>query len=166
MKKWIIALFVLPMLASCYSFNHINIPDEKSGYKVAPGLTSELLDAIVVKDESVSRPTAQRSVAAVNVPNHVAAVIAVTQPVRQDGQDMKSDVLCSPYMMPTLTVTPELPIKELMKVGPNNPEALDRIQSRHIAELREYIAQVKISIRNSHNEYLTECYTSSNGRQQ
>lgn len=65
---------------------------------------------------------------------------------------------CEMYIMPAFTSTPDLPFDEILAADKNNPRALDQINSKHIADLRDYIARFKSDIRASHNEYLRRCY--------
>ncbi len=144
MKKLFIVLLVLPNLSSCYSFNKIVLP-ENGAYQPATKLSEGMIDGLV---EKVATNPQVRS---------------PSRPLVADV-DTKSELVCPPYLMPNLEKTPELPLKELMKIDPNNIEALDKIQSQHISDLRDYITKIKTDIRNSHNDYIKKCYASSNQR--
>lgn len=134
LSTWLVATL---FLTGCYSFNQIHLPEKGSNYKVDP----KLVEGIVV--EALVEKTAN-----------------VVPPPTEMKRDTR-DIVCQPYLMPQITKTPELPIKELMKVGPNDPDALDKIQSQHIAELRAFIVKMKSDIRNSHNDYLSKCYSAA-----
>jgi len=65
---------------------------------------------------------------------------------------------CEMYILPAFTGTPDLPFDEILAADKDNPKSLDKINSKHISELRDYIARFKSDIRASHNEYLRRCY--------
>lgn len=126
------------LLSSCYSFNHIQLPDHSDGiteYQVATLPMRPMVEVVPVKEE----PKALTVVA-------------------------KKDISCAPFVLPILPRTPELPILQLTKIGPNNGDALNSVLRQHVDELRMYITKVKQTIRTSHDVYLTACYLSSGVR--
>lgn len=141
MRSLSIFLVLAIILTGCYSFNHIQLPEKNSGYKVVP----EMFKGLVVEEKDKTE----------NVPT------TSTKPERSETKQENVEVACQPYVMPVLEKTPELPLKELKKINPRDAEALDQIQTQHIVELRAYIAKMKQDLRASHNDYLAKCYANS-----
>lgn len=137
------AVIAALLLTGCYSFNHITLPDHGAGYRIVP----EMVKGLVVEEKEE--------------PSIVPNLKGEKQEVKTEQKRDIHDIGCQPYLMPQLPKTPELPIKEIMKVGPYNQEALDKIQTQHITDLRAYIVKIKQDLRTSHNEYLANCYTAA-----
>ncbi len=76
--------------------------------------------------------------------------------INEDGTPNATEV-CPIYKLPAIPKTPELPIKELEKISPDDTEALDAIQRKHIEELRLHIMRVKAAMAKSQIEYLNNC---------
>ncbi len=76
---------------------------------------------------------------------------------REPIEGEKTPSLCTIYLLPDLAPIPELPIRELKKIKPNNNKEIDRIQLEHIERLRLYIIDLKKTIKDSHDIYLSNC---------
>jgi hypothetical protein len=136
MKKWYIigyALCLSFLLASCYSFNHIQLPEKPADQALAKEIVKEVLQQT---DKSAPKAEGQPR---------------VEKPLDEDV------VLCPAYAMPTFSKTPELPFEEILAADKNDPETLDKIRQDHIDELRQYIIRFKQELRTSYNEYLRAC---------
>lgn len=64
---------------------------------------------------------------------------------------------CGAFQLPTLPSTPPLPYDELSKVTVADPDAIDRIQQKHIEELRDHIVKMKQAFIAAQKEHLTSC---------
>lgn len=139
MKKYfVIALFLL--LTGCYSFNTIQLPPTESSYALSPQFLKNIINQKAeIKPSVVTNPV-------------------INTPKNKEPNNSKEDKNCGVYTLPLLPKIPELPLRELAKIDPSDSEALDRIQTQHIAELRIYIGRLKVDIRESHNRYLSACY--------
>jgi hypothetical protein len=140
-----IAVFLALALSGCYSFNTIQLPAKGDDYKVSPAMLKGIIADNAIKNKQT------KEVQDITPPMSVK--VDKKEPVVAE----KATISCQAYIMPSLPKTPELPTKELMKANPDDWAALDKIQTQHIIELREYIAKLKVDLRNSHNDYLTKC---------
>ena len=64
---------------------------------------------------------------------------------------------CNAFQLPSLAATPPLPYEELAKVSVQDPDAIDRIQQKHIEELRDYIVKMKQAMINAQKEHVLSC---------
>ena len=65
--------------------------------------------------------------------------------------------LCPRAVFSRLPATPEVPLKELNALHPDDAVGLDRIQLTHITQLRAYIQQLKSQINRERDAYLKAC---------
>jgi hypothetical protein len=137
MKK--LLLLICLFISGCYSFNSISV-DPATG-KISPKLTKGLIDEV----------------------GPVATTLAVQKEATVvSGVEPKTELVCRPYVLPDIPKTPELPMKELLRlIAVSDAEGVDALQVKHIDELRAYIFKVKKDLRDSHNDYLKKCYTSA-----
>jgi hypothetical protein len=135
-KSLVIVLLATGTLVGCHSFNHYIIPD----VHILPVL-------------SVEKPIFHPAMA-----SGVVAKEALPPTVR------KSESLCGQYQPPHLPPPPVLPIKELAATPMRDWEGLDRIQIKHIEDLRAYIVEVRTINAAAYKKYLKSCATSSTER--
>lgn len=64
---------------------------------------------------------------------------------------------CNAFQLPSLPITPPLPYDELAKVSVEDPDAIDRIQQKHIEELRDYIVKMKQAMIQAQKEHTITC---------
>lgn len=64
---------------------------------------------------------------------------------------------CAVYHMPVLPKMPVLPIKELARIAPNDMDAIDRLQLKHIDDLRDWAIKYRHVLTTSYKQYLDAC---------
>ena len=129
--------FVL-LLSSCNSFNTV-VEVKPPGAGVVPA------DYVVELE----------------APTHTPA-LAISKPgegltVKPKSAGARVARVCKPFKLPALGATPALPIKELDRISPNDPLALERVSSKHIEELRRYISEMKAALAKAQARYQASC---------
>lgn len=81
----------------------------------------------------------------------------VTIPVQKETPATDTKPNCPVFQLPVLPKVPELPLKELSRTSPADMEAMDRIQIKHIEELRGYAAKYRQTLNTSYRKYLETC---------
>lgn len=64
---------------------------------------------------------------------------------------------CVMFKMPDIPPMPELPLQELSKIDPRDSEAIDAIQQKHIADLRQYVINTNKTITRAYRVYQLSC---------
>lgn len=64
---------------------------------------------------------------------------------------------CNVFQLPSIPATPPLPYEELSKVTAADPDAIDRIQQKHIEELRDHIVKMKQALILAQKEHVLSC---------
>ena len=77
------------------------------------------------------------------------------------GSDTKTidskKIECPLYKPPELKAEPELSLRELEKIDPKDPEALDEAIMEHISDLTDYIRAYGKQVQESYKAYLKKC---------
>jgi hypothetical protein len=84
------------------------------------------------------------------------AAVAIEEPAK------RAKIICPLFSLPVLPKTPELPFTELSKVEPTDTVGIDKIQQKHIDDLRAYIIQLKHSVYMAQQEHNSKCFNEAN----
>jgi hypothetical protein len=64
---------------------------------------------------------------------------------------------CPMFQLPDIPPIPELPLQELSKIDPRDADAIDAIQQKHIADLRQYVINTNKTITRAYHIYQMTC---------
>lgn len=65
--------------------------------------------------------------------------------------------LCPQYQLPPLPLIPEIPLKQIERVGPGGGAQITAIERRHIEDLRVHVQRERELIVRSHSLYVGAC---------
>lgn len=69
----------------------------------------------------------------------------------------KTVLLCPSFTLPIIPKTPPVPYDELIAIDSKDVSAIDRIQQKHIDDLRTYIVQLKQQYKTAQAEHASSC---------
>lgn len=74
----------------------------------------------------------------------------------EKNTDIINKHVCS-IKIPVFSKTPEVPLKEMKKISPDDTIALSSLEAKHIKELHAYISELKKSVMEDYNANLSIC---------
>lgn len=124
-----IYILLLCLLTSCNNFNTIKYCDNKN----------KCLDKRDVTEPPIIQPKVTN--------NHEV----------DTNTYFKTNNKCDFFDLPPIPKTPPLPLESIDKIQKDDLSSLNKIEVAHITELREYIFDLKKSIRQAYEEYIVTC---------